>query len=177
MNIWHDYDAKKITKDEFVGVIEITRGSKIKYELDKETGMLKLDRILYTSTQYPANYGFIPKTLADDGDPLDILVLCSEPISPLVLVKCRPIGMFRMIDGGDPDEKIIAVAVNDPAYKDYTNISQLPKHIFEEMQHFFSVYKALEHKTTDVKELEGPETAKKVIEDCIAHYKKEFPAK
>ena len=174
MNIWHDYDEKKITTESFIGVIEISKGSKIKYELDKETGLMKLDRILYTSTQYPANYGFIPKTLSDDGDPLDVLVLCSETINPLTLVECRPIGMFKMIDGGDPDEKIIAVATSDPTYKDFTDVSELPPHMFAEMQHFFSVYKALENKETEVKDVEGPYAAKKIIEYCIKKYQREF---
>lgn len=174
MNIWHDYDAEKITTDSFMGVIEISKGSKIKYELDKDTGLMKLDRILYTSTQYPANYGFIPKTLADDGDPLDVLVLCSETINPLTLVECRPIGMFKMIDGGDPDEKIIAVATSDPTYKDFKDVSELPPHMFAEMQHFFSVYKALENKETEVKDVEGPYAAKKIIEYCIKKYQREF---
>ena len=115
-NIWHDIRPERIKSNDFVGVIEIEKGSKNKYELDKETGCLILDRILYTSTHYPANYGFIPRTFADDGDPLDILVLCSEPVVPLTLVRCYPIGVISMIDGGRRDEKIIAIPFGDPTY-------------------------------------------------------------
>ena len=144
MNIWHDISRSRINKDDFYAVVEITKGSKMKYELDKETGLLVLDRILYTSTHYPANYGFIPRTLADDGDPMDVLVLSSEPLLPLSLVRCYPIGVIIMTDGGDSDEKIIAIPYSDPTYNGYKNISDLPQHIFDEMQHFFSVYKQLE---------------------------------
>ncbi len=129
------------------------KGSKKKYELDKETGLIILDRILYTSTHYPANYGFIPRTLGDDKDPLDVLVICSEEIEPMSLVRCYPIGVMYMRDNGDMDEKIIAIPYNDPTYNYYTDIEQLlPEHIFEEIQHFFSVYKDLENKETDVKD-------------------------
>ena len=153
MNIWHDIDEKRIRPDSFEALIEIPRGSKAKYELDKETGILRLDRILYTSTVYPANYGFIPRTYADDGDPLDVLVLCNEVIYPMTLVHCYPIGVIKMIDDGALDEKIIAIHVKDPNYNGYRDISELPTHIFEEMMHFFEVYKTLEHKTTTVKEI------------------------
>ena len=117
MNIWHDIDKSRISENKFEALIEIPKGSKAKYELDKETGLLRLDRVLYTSTVYPSNYGFIPRTLADDGDPLDVLVLCNEPIIPMTLVTCMPIGVITMIDGGEPDEKIIAVPLDDPNYK------------------------------------------------------------
>lgn len=173
-NIWHDISPERITPTEFIAVIEIPQGSKKKYELDKETGLIILDRILYTSTHYPANYGFIPRTLGDDGDPLDTLVLCSEPLDPLTLVRCHPIGMISMLDGGKFDEKIIAVCSNDPTYKNYSNIDQLPKHIFEEMQHFFSVYKALEHKETAVKETSDRNDAIKVVSEAIESYKQKF---
>ena len=129
MNIWHDISPRRITSKDFVCVIEISKGSKEKYELDKETGLLILDRILYTSTIYPANYGFIPRTYGEDGDPLDVLVLCSQPIIPLTLVRCYPIGVIKMMDNGAYDEKIIAVPFNDPTYNDYTDIRQLPSHI------------------------------------------------
>lgn len=149
-NIWHDIDPKRITPDDFMAVIEIPKGSKNKYELDKETGMLMLDRILHTSTRYPTNYGFIPRTYADDGDPLDVLVLSSEEISSLTLVRCRPIGMLTMVDDGDMDEKIIAVPLGDPMYNEYKELSELPSHVFAEMKHFFRVYKTLEGKETVV---------------------------
>lgn len=170
MNIWHDISPNRISKNDFFSVIEITKGSKAKYELDKETGLLRLDRILYTSTHYPANYGFIPRTFAEDGDPLDVLVLCSETIVPLALVKCYPIGVISMVDNGDPDDKIIAIPFDDPTYNSYTDISQLPKHIFEEMSHFFTVYKALEKKETAIDEIRGKEVAIEIIEQCINRY-------
>lgn len=174
MNIWHDIDPKRITKEQFTAVIEISKGSKSKYELDKETGMLKLDRVLYTSTHYPANYGLIPRTLADDGDPLDVLVFCSEHIYPMTLVDCRPIGVMTMIDSGSNDEKIIAIPVNDPTYNKYEDISQLPEHMFEEIKHFFSVYKTLENKETIVNDISGHDEALIVISTCIETYNKKF---
>lgn len=174
MNIWHDIDSKKISADNFMAVIEIPKGCKTKYELDKETGMLKLDRILHTATHYPANYGFIPRTYGDDKDPLDVLVLCSEKIFPLTLVNCYPIGVITMVDSGERDEKIIAVPFKDPVYNGYTDISQLPQHMFNEMKHFFEVYKALEHKVTTVDEVKGADEAKKIINSAIDSYRKNF---
>ncbi|MBQ2805402.1 MAG: inorganic diphosphatase [Clostridia bacterium] len=170
MNIWHDISRSRINKDDFYAVVEITKGSKMKYELDKETGLLVLDRILYTSTHYPANYGFIPRTLADDGDPMDVLVLSSEPLLPLSLVRCYPIGVIIMTDGGDSDEKIIAIPYSDPTYNGYKNISDLPQHIFDEMQHFFSVYKQLENKSTSVSEVFDKEEAKTIVQKSIEQY-------
>lgn len=174
MNIWHDIDSKKISASDFMAVIEIPKGCKTKYELDKETGMLKLDRILHTATHYPADYGFIPRTYGDDKDPLDVLVLCSEKIFPLTLVKCYPIGVITMIDSGERDEKIIAVPFKDPVYNTYNDISQLPQHMFNEMKHFFEVYKALEHKITTVDEVKGADEAKKVINSAIDSYRENF---
>ena len=173
-NIWHDVRADRIKPNDFISVIEIEKGSKNKYELDKETGYLILDRILYTSTHYPANYGFIPRTYADDGDPLDVLLLCSEPVVPLTMVRSFPIGVISMVDGGSRDEKIIALPYGDPTYKDYTDIDQLPSHIFDEMRHFFSVYKSLEGKETAVDEVQGRDVAVKIIEECIENYKNKF---
>ena len=174
MNIWHDISPERITKDGFVGVIEITKGGKNKYELDKETGMLKLDRVLYTATHYPANYGFIPKTYAEDNDPLDVLVLCQENIDPMTLVECYPIGVIKMIDGTKIDQKIIAIASGDPSYSCYKDISELPTHMFEEMRHFFKVYKELEGKTTYIMDTLGAEEAKKIIAESIVAYKNTF---
>lgn len=174
MNIWHDINPGRITPDEFVAVVEISKGSKKKYELDKETGLIKLDRILYTSTHYPANYGFIPRTYGDDKDPLDVLVLCSEPLEPLTLVKCYPIGVMKMIDNGMGDEKIIAIPYDDPTYNSYSDISELPKHIFEEIKHFFKVYKDLEGKETKVDEFGNHVEATKIIENCIGNYNVKF---
>lgn len=174
MNIWHDISAKRITAKDFVCVIEISKGSKEKYELDKETGLLILDRILYTSTIYPANYGFIPRSYGEDGDPLDVLVLCSQPIIPLTLVRCYPIGVIKMMDNGAYDEKIIAVPFNDPTYNDYTDIHQLPAHIYQEMRHFFEVYKALENKATVVDDVSGAEEAVQIIDRALQHYREEI---
>jgi len=173
-NIWHDISPKRITPEEFICVIEIPKGSKKKYELDKETGYLMLDRILYTSTHYPANYGFIPRTYGDDKDPLDVLLLCAQTLEPLTLVKAKPIGVISMIDNGQGDEKIIAIPSGDPTYNHYTDISQLPAHIFEEMSHFFRVYKNLEHKQTAVNEVMGREKAIEIIKKAIADYIDEF---
>lgn len=174
MNIWHDIAENRITPKDFISVIEIEKGSKKKYELDKETGFIVLDRILYTSTHYPANYGFIPRTLADDGDPLDVLVLSGEAIDPLVLVRCYPIGVINMLDNGKNDEKIIAIPYEDPTYNSYLDITELPAHLFAEMRHFFSVYKQLEGKTTAVDEVQGREKALDIIRQCIANYKEKY---
>ena len=173
-NIWHDMNPERIKPDNFVSVIEITKGSKKKYELDKECGYLRLDRILYTSTHYPANYGFIPRTYGDDNDPLDVLVLCSESLDPLTLVRCYPIGYISMLDGGKNDEKIIAIPFSDPTYNVYHDISELPKHIFEEMTHFFSVYKNLEGKETVSGDVNGREAAIEVIKNAVDNYVETF---
>ncbi|MBQ3133684.1 MAG: inorganic diphosphatase [Clostridia bacterium] len=173
-NIWHDISPKRIAPEDFVCVVEISKGSKKKYELDKETGYIMLDRILYTSTHYPSNYGFIPRTYGDDQDPLDVLLLCSEPLEPMSLVRAYPIGVISMIDNGRSDEKIIAIPFNDPTYNQYTDIDQLPKHIFDEMKHFFSVYKNLEHKDTAVDEVQGRDEALNVIAAAIDSYIEHF---
>lgn len=174
MNIWHDVTPERIATEDFLAVIEIKKGSKKKYELDKATGCIILDRILYTSMQYPANYGFIPRTLSEDGDPLDVLVLCNEPIDPLVLVECYPIGVLTMLDGGEQDEKIIAIPFKDPTYNTYHSIEELPRHLFDEMRHFFSVYKQLEGKTTAVDEIKGREAAIEIINRSIDRYRQKF---
>ena len=173
-NIWHDISPKRIKAEDFICVIEISKGSKKKYELDKETGYLMLDRILYTSTHYPANYGFIPRTYGDDNDPLDVLLLCSEQIEPMTLVRAYPIGVISMIDNGKNDEKIIAIPFNDPNYNMYNDITELPTHVFEEMKHFFTVYKNLENKETAVDEVHGKEEAVKIVNDAIRNYIKKF---
>ena len=174
MNPWHDIDPKRITPDRFFAVIEISSGSKNKYELDKETGLLKLDRILFTSTHYPANYGFIPLTYADDDDPLDVLVLCTEKIIPMTLVECVPIGVIRMMDQGSSDAKIIAVCAHDPFYSNYKDIKELPNHVFEEIKHFFQVYKTLEGKDTIVSSIEPKEQDIKEIAYTIERYNQKF---
>ena len=174
MNIWHDISPKRITADDFYAVVEIQKGSKTKYELDKQTGMIVLDRILSTSTHYPANYGFIPRTYGDDNDPLDVLILCSEPIEPMTLVRCYPIGVFSMIDNGRKDRKIIAIPFSDPSYNGYHDVSELPRHIFLEMTHFFRVYKELEDTETEVADVEGHEKAKIAVQKEIDNYIEHF---
>ena len=156
MNIWHDVKEERIKPEEFLACIEISKNSKMKYELDKETGRLILDRVLYTSTHYPANYGFIPRTYEDDNDPLDVLVICQGEIVPLCLVNCYPIGVIKMIDGTKIDQKIIAIVSGDPSY---------------------SWYKELEGKSTYVMDTLGAEEAKKIIEDSIKCYKETFRKK
>ena len=173
-NIWHDISPKRITPEDFVCVVEISKGSKKKYELDKETGLIMLDRILYTSTHYPANYGFIPRTYGDDGDPLDVLLICAEALEPMSLVRAYPIGVITMMDNGHSDEKIIAIPFNDPNYNHYKNIDELPKHIFDEMRHFFTVYKNLENKDTVVNEVSDRDEATKIIKEAIDHYRECF---
>ena len=174
MNIWHDMDPKQVTATDFSAVIEIPKGSHCKYELDKYTGLLRLDRVLYTSTHYPANYGFIPRTFADDGDPLDVLVLCNEPIQPMTLIRVYPIGVMRMLDDGHIDDKVIAIPFSDPSYNNIRSIDELPAHIFDEIMHFFKVYKQLENKQTDVKELYDRETAEKIVKEAIDGYVDKF---
>ncbi len=173
-NVWHNVNPERIKKDDFLAVIEIRKGGRNKYELDKETGMIILDRVLYTSTHYPANYGFIPRTYADDGDPLDVLVLCQEIIDPLVLVRCYPIGVLKMIDAGKVDEKIIAIPFSDPTYAAYKELGELPEHMSREISHFFEVYKMLENKETSVNEILGRDEAEKIIEESIRSYKEKI---
>lgn len=173
-NIWHDVSPERIKPDDFLCVIEIPKGSRKKYELDKETGYIILDRVLYTSTHYPANYGFIPRTYGDDNDPLDVLLICAEDLEPLTLVRAYPIGVIAMVDGGSRDEKIIAIPCNDPNYNMYKSIDELPKHLFDEMRHFFAVYKNLEEKETAVEEVANAEEAIKIIEEAIVRYNEVF---
>ena len=173
-NVWHSISPKRINPEDFVAVIEVSKGSKKKYELDKETGFLMLDRILYTSTHYPANYGFIPRTYGDDGDPLDVLLISAESIEPMTLVRAYPIGVIRMIDGGRHDEKIIAIPFGDPNYNHYKSIDELPRHIFEEMRHFFTVYKNLEGKETAVDEVASRDEAIRIISEGIDSYIEHF---
>jgi len=175
--IWHDIDESRITTTDFLAVIEISKGSKNKYELDKASGALILDRVLYTSTHYPANYGFIPRTYSEDNDPLDVLVLCSEPIVPMAMVRCYPIGVMMMQDGGEMDYKIIAIPFKDPTWNIYKEIEDLPSHIMEEMSHFFRVYKQLEGKQTTVFQVKNREFAELIIKDNMEAYKKKFNIK
>ena len=175
MNLWHDIRPARMQPEDFLAVIEIEKGSKNKYELDKETGALRLDRILYTSTHYPANYGFIPRTYADDGDPLDVLVLCSEPIRPMSLVRVYPVGYFAMRDGGKLDAKILAIPYEDPMYNSYKDLSELPPHISDEISHFFNVYKHLEPDTeAEVDSVLGRDEAVVVIREALDCYVETF---
>lgn len=177
MNIWHDINSDRINPDSFIAVVEISKNSKMKYELDKETGRLILDRVLYTSTHYPANYGFIPKTYANDKDPLDVLVICTQEIIPMTLVECYPIGVIIMEDGGYKDEKIIAIPKGEPTYKNFNDINDLPKHQLDEMMHFFRVYKELEGKETAVDIIKNRDEAINIIKNAISDYKIMFPDK
>lgn len=155
-------------------LIEIPQGSRTKYEIDKESGLLKLDRVIYSSFIYPVNYGFIPQTLGEDQDPLDILVLCSQPIQPLCLVQATVIGNMQMIDTGTRDDKIIAVASKDPSVNHINNIEELPKHFFHELKHYFEQYKVLEDKKVEIDNFQDKAAALKIIEDAITYYKKNF---
>ena len=174
MNIWHDVRPERITPDDFLTVIEISEGSKNKYELDKETGFLILDRVLYTSTHYPANYGFIPRTYSEDLDPLDVLVICSETVRPLALCRCYPVGMITMIDDGYVDSKVVAIPFKDPSWNNYKDISEFPAHIMEEISPFFTVYKSLEGKQTAVVKVENAEVAKRTIREAMKAYDEKF---
>jgi inorganic pyrophosphatase len=155
-------------------VIEIPQGSRAKYEIDKESGLLKLDRVIYSSFYYPCNYGFIPQTYGDDKDPLDILVITSQSVQALCLIEAKVIGVMQMIDSGDADDKIIAVAANDPSVNHYNNIEELPPHFFEELRHFFEEYKRLENKTVQVNEFGDKAVALTIIEDAVNLYKQSF---
>ena len=174
MNIWKDVAKERVSPENFVACIEISKGSKMKYELDKQTGRLILDRVLYTSTHYPQNYGFIPHTYAGDFDPLDVLVMCQEPIVPYCLVRCYPIGVIQMIDSDLADEKIVAICADDPSLNCYKDINDLPKHILDEICHFFKVYKQLEGKETSVTKILGKKQAEKVVKKSIERFEKNF---
>ena len=171
---WHDVPIGTEAPDVFQAVIEIPQGSKVKYELDKETGMLRVDRMLYSSVVYPANYGFIPRTYADDNDPLDVLVLAQETVDPLSILRARPIGMMSMVDDDQEDAKIICIHMDDPAFNDYWHIKDLPDHSLRELKRFFQDYKALEDKSVRVQDFFGPERAKNVVLDSITHYQEKF---
>lgn len=167
----HDILVPQQIEDFVPAVIEIPKGSKLKYELDKRTGLLMLDRVLYSSVHYPANYGFIPQSHADDGDPLDVLVLMQEPVVPLTIVRARPIGGFSMKDDKGVDDKIIAVAMDDPAFAHLTDVNELPLHITREIQRFFEDYKALEHKMSFVEGMYDRAQAYEVVKQAISHYR------
>ena len=178
MNILHAISKSRITPEHVVACVEIPAGSKNKYELDVETGTLILDRILYTATHYPQNYGFIPRTWSLDEAPLDVLVICSQPIVPMSLVRAYPVAVLNMIDSGEVDQKIIAIAENDPLYNTYHSLRELPPHIVEEISHFFQHYKELEHgKDTIIEGVRGSQYAKQFIAEAIERYNQKFPDK
>ncbi len=172
---WHGISKERVTPERFIAIVEISKGSKKKYELDKETGLIRLDRILVTATHYPSNYGFIPVTYAEDQDPLDVLVLCSEVLDPLTMVDCYPIGVVEMIDDNEVDEKIIAIPFKDPVYSGYRDVHTLPQHTLHEISHFFEVYKALEHSETSVKRIQSRDYAVRIIEKALKAYEQIAP--
>ncbi len=167
---WHDVTPGLSLPYEFMALIEIPRGSSIKYELDKATGLLRVDRMLYSAVHYPANYGFIPQTYAEDDDPLDVLVLCQEPVVPLTLVRSRAIGLMTMVDSGKKDHKILAVALDDPEFNGFREAGELPEHRLTMLRRFFLDYKTLEHKTVEVEEFQAAEHAAPIIEAALTRY-------
>jgi inorganic pyrophosphatase len=167
---WHDVTPGENLPSVFTAVVEIPMGSSVKYELDKETGLLRLDRILYSAVYYPANYGFIPQTFAEDDDPLDVLVLCQESVAPLTLVQARAIGLMTMVDSGKRDHKVLAVALNDPEYAGFKEADELPAHRLTMLRRFFQDYKQLEGKTVEVDEMEPCAASLPVIEEALARY-------
>jgi inorganic pyrophosphatase len=171
MHPLHDILVPDNIENFIPAVIEIPMGSKLKYELDKRTGLLMLDRVLYSSVHYPANYGFIPQSHADDDDPLDIMVLMQEPVVPLTIIRARPIGGFSMRDDKGVDDKIVAVAIDDPAFSHLHEVRDLPPHLTIEMQRFFEDYKALENKMSIVEGLYGRENALKVVRSALGLYR------
>ena len=173
MHPWHDtYVDDSVIATGFPVIVEIPKGSTNKYELDKETGLLRLDRVLYSAVYYPADYGFIPRTYCDDGDPLDVLILSQEPVLPLTIVEGRAIGVMRMRDEKGIDDKIVAISVRDPSFADYTHVNQLPGHVMRQVRRFFEDYKVLENKQVVVEDLLGPDDAVKIILDAMDLYGK-----
>ena len=172
MNILHDISEKRIQPEDFIACIEIEKGSKNKYELQKETCLINLERLHYTSTHYPMNYRVIPRKLSGDDDPLDVFVLCSQPIEKMSLVRCYPIGIIYLTDRNETDEKVIAIPFGDPQYNEYTDISELPSHIIDELRHFLSVYKQLENKVVKVLKVGSHEDAKRTIKESLENYKR-----
>lgn len=172
MNPWHDVNIGSKAPHEFAMIVEIPKGSKVKYELDKETGLIKVDRVLYSSVHYPANYGFIPQTYCDDKDPLDVLLLGQEVFVPLCIAQAKPIGVMRMLDQGEADDKIIAVHANDPEFSHINSISELPPHRIKEIKRFFEDYKTLEHKKVTIEEFYDRDEAIRIISEAIDFYKK-----
>lgn len=175
MHPWHDIEVDSDqVYDRFPAVIEIPTGSKNKYELDKPSGMLKLDRVLYGAVYYPANYGFIPRTFCDDGDPLDVLVLGQEPVQPMTLVQARAIGVMRMYDEGKADDKVIAINLHDPAFSEIGDHHNLPSYVMAEIRKFFQEYKTLEGKDVAIDDIQGTEAAIEIIREALQLYRTEI---
>lgn len=174
MNPWHDVAVGEHPERLFNCVIEVPRGTRSKYELDKATGLLRLDRVLYSAVHYPANYGFLPRTYCEDGDPLDVLLLCQEAVVPLCIMRGRPIGLITMSDEGGKDDKVIAVAVDDPEFSEFHDIKKLPGHRFREIQQFLRDYKALEPKSARVGRLQGAARARQAIRRAVTKYQREI---
>ncbi|HEU4382509.1 MAG TPA: inorganic diphosphatase [Anaeromyxobacteraceae bacterium] len=172
-NPWHDIELPRYVEETIPAVIEIPTGSKVKYELDKSSGLLVVDRVLFSAVHYPANYGFVPRTYCDDGDPLDILVFCQETIQPLAIMRAKVIGVMRMRDDKGQDDKLISVHADDPNYTDYGDVSEIPAHRLRELKRFFEDYKALEHKKVLVSEPQGRSAALEVLRDAIRLYQRE----
>ncbi len=171
---WHGASYGEKAPEQVNAMIEISQGSRTKYEIDKATGLLKLDRVIYSSFHYPVNYGFIPQTLGHDNDPLDILVLCSQSIQPLCLVHATVIGNMQMIDSGEKDDKIIAVATKDPSVNHISSIEEMPPHFINELRNYFEQYKVLENKQVQIEEFQSREIAFSIINEAIAYYKQNF---
>lgn len=168
---WHDIKPGNGIPEEFNAIIEIPLGSNVKYELDKDSGLIRVDRILYSAVFYPANYGFIPRTLAEDGDPLDVLVLCQEPVQPLTIMRARAIGLMTMLDGDIPDHKVIAVATDDPEFNGYHEMAEIPHHKLSIIRRFFQDYKQLEHRRVTVDDIQPAERGHAVINAALEAYK------
>jgi inorganic pyrophosphatase len=173
INPWHDVTPGENIPQEFSAIIEIPFGSSVKYEMDKNSGLIKLDRVLYSAVYYPANYGFVPQTLAEDDDPLDVLVLCQETVVPLTLIHARTIGLMTMIDAGKKDHKIIAVATEDPEFSSYREAAEMPPHRLAMLRRFFQDYKQLEGKAVEVDEIQPAKVAFPIIEDALARYSRQ----
>ena len=174
MNLWHDVSLGDNVPEEFNMIVEIPRGSKNKYEIDKETGLIKLDRAMKTSQDYPFDYGFAPQTLWEDGDALDVVVLTTYPLATGILVNVRPVAVMRMIDGGEGDDKVIAVPVKDPRWDDVKDLADINKHTIKEIQHFFETYKQIEKKEVIVSGFKNKKAAMAAVEKSIKLYKKNF---
>ena len=174
IHMWRDLPPGVNAPREVTAVIEIPAKSRNKYELDKESGLLKLDRVLYSAVHYPGDYGFIPRTLHEDGDPLDILVRINEPTFPGCLIDARPVGVLRMLDKGEPDDKVLAVPCHDPFHSDYMDIAQLPQHYLKEVEHFFHIYKDLEGKRVQIVGWENAASAMAIIQESVARYEAKY---